>query len=116
MQIVKIAEKDLKDTLILINEHSFGSGDNETINSDRLCRLLSEDWGFYYTFTTNLKLVGRFCRSLDILEPNDLSRIESRIDSILRNIEETPKSYKWKMRSKMGTRKLWYNEIEEVSR
>lgn len=116
MQIVKIAEKDLKDTLILITEHAIGNGDDETINRDHLCKLLSDDWGFYYTVTTNLKLVREFSQSLSILSANDLLRIEDRIDSLLRSIEETPKTYRWKARAKIGTRKIWYNEIEELTK
>jgi len=54
MQIVKLNEKDILDTIVMLREHDVGEGDKETINSDRVSGLLSDDWGFYYTVTTNL--------------------------------------------------------------
>ncbi|MBS7621195.1 hypothetical protein KEJ32_03670 [Candidatus Bathyarchaeota archaeon] len=57
MQIVKIAEKDIKDALVLLREHEIGETDDEKINSAYIAKLLSDDWGFYHTVTTNLKRI-----------------------------------------------------------
>lgn len=54
MQIVRINEKDVYDTLVLILEHDVGEEDQETINSKYISKVLAEEWGFYYTVTTNL--------------------------------------------------------------
>ncbi|NIN53054.1 MAG: hypothetical protein GTO23_07845 [Nitrososphaeria archaeon] len=35
-----------------------------------------------------------------------------KIDEILKRIEDSPKSFKWKMRSKVGTAKTWYKPVE----
>ena len=37
------------------------------------------------------------------------------IDDLLDLIEAAPKSMKWKVRAKVGTRKLWYQEVTEKS-
>ena len=29
-------------------------------------------------------------------------------------IENVPKSLRWKLRARVGTSKIWYNEVEEV--
>lgn len=114
MQIVKLTEKDVVDTLVLLAEHEIGEYDKETINVSYIADLLARDWGFYYTVTTNLKRVsslGRNYVSERGLADSDLARIVSRIDRILTHVEETPKSTKWKMRAKVGPAKKWYREV-----
>jgi hypothetical protein len=41
--------------------------------------------------------------------------IRSRIDELLRAIEDAPKTFGWKMRAKVGTRRRWYQEVSEKS-
>ena len=57
MQIVKINEKDLIDTIMLLREHPVGETDKETINAGLIARTLASDWGFWRTVTGNLALV-----------------------------------------------------------
>ncbi len=116
MQIVKINEKDVKDSLILLHEHDVGEEDRETINLKYISRLLAEEWGFCYTVTTNLKKLKTLLSQYDVFGNSSKSTIEQRIDKILGRIEEHPKSMKWKMRARIGTSRKWYAEVDEVSR
>ncbi len=118
LQIVKINEKDIIDSIMLIREHEIGSSDKETINADRIVKLLSEDWGFYYTATTNLKRVkDEFLPGYKALSEEDKTNIAGKINSLLEKIENQPKSMGWKMRGKVGPSRKWYRDaIEEVSR
>lgn len=43
MQIVKLAEKDIIDTIILIREHEIGEKDEKTINATYIANILSKD-------------------------------------------------------------------------
>ena len=76
---------------------------------------MSKDWGFYYTFTINLKKVKE--ASLDwykeLLSEKDRRIVSERIDALLNMIEKKPKSFGWKMRARVGPRKKWYNEVDE---
>ncbi len=114
MQIVKIGEKDVKDTIILLREHELGDRDSERVNMDYIAKLLADDWGFYYTVTTNLKRTRAYAGSLAILEPEDQRLIEDRIDVLLDKIGRVAKSMKWKMRARAGTKIKWYNDAEDV--
>jgi len=114
MQIVKINEKDLKDTVILFLEHDLGSGDNEVINEKLISSLLSDDWGFYYTVTTNLKKVINYLSTTKIITEPQKELIEYRIGRLVQAIESHPKSFKWKMRARLGNKKKWYADVEEV--
>jgi hypothetical protein len=116
MQIVKINEKDIKDTLVLILEHDVGEDDHEAVNLKYIPKLLSEDWGFYYTVTTNLNKIKTFLPQYEVFTTDQKATIEQRINKLLEMIERQPKSMKWKMRARIGTSRKWYVDVEEISR
>ena len=116
LQIVQIAEKDIKDVLVLLREHDVGKGDKETINSEYVSKLLSSDWGFYHTTTINLDKFKRFVPKYTVLSAEDKENIESKITKLLETIERRPKSSKWKMRSVVGPKTKWYRDVEDVNR
>lgn len=118
------SEKDLKDCLLLLKTHSVGEKDEkESIDADYVARLLSEDWGFWYTATTNLEKIQKFLSELENFGPEagispeqisieDRKAIVEKIGTILDRINAEPKSFGWKMRAKIGARKRWYNPVE----
>ena len=114
MQIVRINEKDIKDVMVLLREHNVGKQDKESIDSDYISGLLSKDWGFYYTITTNLGKVHAFLPEYHGLSPEDRSDIAGKIDSLSDAIEKREKSVRWKIRAKTGTKQLWYREVDET--
>jgi hypothetical protein len=113
LQIVKINEKDIKDVIALLREHALGEMDKETININYICKILANDWGFYYTVTENLKKVISFLEAYDILSDQDKSDVKLKIEKLLEAIDRHPKSVAWKLRAKIGTSKKWYKEVEE---
>jgi len=114
MQIVKINEKDIKDAIVLLIAHDVGETDKETINLKALAHAgLTSDWGFYYTVTTNLQRVKEFVGNSTILNEDQKAIINGRIDKILKYLDEQPKSLGWKLRASIGTKKKWYNDVEE---
>jgi len=114
MQIVRINEKDIKDTIVLIRAHPVRKGDRETIDSEHISKNLANDWGFYYTVTTNLNKAREFLPKCPALSNDDIQEVSTRIGQLLAAIESTPKSAKWKMRAKVGTRSKWYEDVEEA--
>jgi len=114
LQIVKINEKDIKDAIVLLRARDIGKTDNETINLDVLAQVgLLSDWGFYYTATTNLKKIMDFVPTCNALTNNDRKIIDDKVNNILRYLEEQPKSLGWKLRARVGTKKKWYNDVED---
>lgn len=113
LQIVKINEKDIKDVIALLREHDLGKTDKETINVDYICKILANDWGFYYTVTENLKKIVSFLEFYNILTYQDKLNIKSKVDGLLQAIDKYPKSLAWKLRAKIGPSKKWYKEVEE---
>lgn len=122
---VSFSEKDLKDCLLLLKAHevSEDSDGEGRINVGYIGKLLSDDWGFYYTATTNLKRIAALMQDLDAkgqevhIDPSQISKevradIIGKVERILKSIEGHPKSFGWKARSKLGTKKQWYRDVE----
>ena len=118
MQIVEINLKDFKDTVVLMLEHplSHQKAGRKSIETDYIVDIMRRDWGFYYTFTTNLRRVPTFISEFPSMTPDQQVIVRSRIDALLKVIEDAPKTLSWKMRAKIGTRRLWYQEVSEKAR
>jgi len=116
--------KDLKDCLLLLLSHNVKENtDEEAINSNYMAKLLAGDWGFWYTATTNLQNIKRFVAELEKLGPEakidpkliaqeERTDIIEKIDMLVKKIEDEPKSFGWKMRARVGTKKQWYCHVE----
>ena len=116
--------KDLKDCLLLLKAHDIKEkSEKESIDTLYIAKILAQDWGFWYTATTNLKKLKTFITEIDKLgieadinpkqiEKKDREEITGKIDILLEKIGEEPKSFGWNMRAKIGTKKKWYNPVE----
>jgi hypothetical protein len=115
LQIVQLTEKDVKDVMVLMREHDLADQDKEAINLPYISKLLANDWGFYYTATTNLKKVTDMVNSFSELKDADKTDIKGKIEKTLQSIEDEPKTFSWKMRARVGPSKKWYREVEVTS-
>jgi len=114
MQIVEINEKDIKDTIILLYTFPVRDSDDKTVNGKYIANIMANDWGFYYTCTTNLKNVrDTFMKKYDLSAEME-NKVTGEINTLLDMIEKQPKSFKWKLRARVGTSKKWYREIGMV--
>jgi hypothetical protein len=116
MQIVKLNEKDIIDTIMLLREHEVGNSDKETVNAGYLAKLCANDWGLWRTVTMNLQKVKSFLPNYGSLTETDKADVTAKIDQLLMLIEKEPKSMGWTMRAKIGDKKQWYRDVEEVVR
>jgi len=114
MQIVKINEKDVIDTMMLLLEHPLGDQDSETINIALISHLCAQDWGLWRTVTMNLGKVAQLAKNYPQITPPDLSRIQLQVEKALNTINATPKSLAWKVRSRVGDRVKWYQDVDDV--
>ena len=115
IQIVNLNDKDVKDILILIREHGVSNTESDSINSKYISKFLANDWGFYYTTSLNLQKVRTLLPNYS-LSLEDVADVNQKIDLLKKSMDEEPKSFGWKMREKVGTKKRWYNLVEEVIR
>ncbi len=115
LQIVEINEKDLVDSSMLMCEHPVAPTDAESINSDYISDLCSKDWGLWRTVTGNLQKIESSLPRL-VHDAADSERVRGTISSLRAVIDSRDKSFAWKMRAKIGEKKKWYREVEELER
>ena len=113
LQIVQINDKDLKDAMLLLLAAPLGDTDQGAINAKYIAKLFADDWGFYHTATTNLGRIKDSVHNVKALSDEVRAIITTQADNLLKIIEETPKSGKWKSRAKTGTSKPWYKEVAD---
>jgi hypothetical protein len=113
MQIVELNLKDVTDTMVLLLEHPIAdvTDGTEVIDGAYIADLLHDDWGFYYTVTTNLQKVDRFVPDNAALSPEQAEVIRARLAEMVGLIEDAPKSRKWRIRAKVGPKKQWYQDV-----
>ena len=114
MQIFKINEKDIIDTIMLLLEHPLGKIDHETINIARIAQLCAKDWGLWRTTTLNLEKVSTLAQGYAVLEPAQKAHVTAQVNQALEQIEAEPKSVGWKLRARVGERVKWYKDVDEV--
>jgi hypothetical protein len=116
MQIVKLNQKDVIDTIMLLREHEIGSSDDDIINADYLAHLTARDWGLWRTVTFNLENVGKVVQGLEKLSEVDKKDVNSKIAALRARIDREPKTGGWKIRARIGERKKWYRDVDELLR
>lgn len=114
LQVVLLNEKDLRDLISILLHRPIGSGDHGEVNCDFISRLLAGDWGLWRTTQINL---GRVNAGVDQyeLDPAERARVRQRCAELWARIETEPKSRAWRMRNRIGDRKAWYQQPDEVA-
>jgi hypothetical protein len=115
LQIVELNEKDRSDLFALLHSHEVTSGDPRGIELAPIVDLTSGDWALQHTFELN---VARLRDALgdQPFSPEEASAVAGRIEALAAAMDGAPKSRRWKLRAKVGERKLWYDDPEEVER
>ena len=114
MQIVKINEKDVIDTILLLLEHTLGDEDGETVNLVRVAGLCAADWGLWRTVTMNLDKVRQLAAGYPQLTEAQVRHVANQVQAVLERIEAEAKPMAWRLRARVGDRVKWYKDVEEV--
>jgi hypothetical protein len=116
LQIHEITENDLIDMVVLLADHRLGPGDREAVDDAYVAGLLGKDWGFWWTTMSNLEKLDGALDRYRALPPATADLVRERVATLRRRVDEAPKSGRWKLRARVGTRVRWYEEVQEVHR
>jgi hypothetical protein len=116
MQIFKLNEKDVIDTIVLLREHRVGKAEEDTVDSSYVCGLCARDWGLWRTVTGNLQKVGALLPTYSALSEDDKSDVSSKLRELSGAIDSAQKTLAWKLRARVGESRKWYNEVEDLYR
>jgi len=115
LQVYEITEREYRDVIAMLKDHEFSNSDKgETINLDRITKLCADDWGIYKTVTLNLE---RISGALPNYLPDSVDRdaVSKKTETIRKKIEDEGKSFRWKMRARVGEKVKWY-ELPEADK
>jgi hypothetical protein len=114
LQIVELNEKDRTDVYALLRGCEIGAG-HTAIEPERVASLTGRDWGLHHTLELNL---ARLIEGLaaHTAPATDVARISEGIEAVAAAMEDAPKTRAWKLRARVGERRRWYDEPEEVDR
>lgn len=113
LQIVEINRKDLQDIVTLLRAREIGDSDADGIDGRRIAELLADDWGLWRTATERLAAMPGAAVELG-LDERDRAIVERRVEALTARIVAQPKSLSWRVRSRVGDRRKWYLEPEEI--
>jgi hypothetical protein len=114
LQIFRINEKDIIDTILLLLDHPLGDHDRDTIDLERIARLAAADWGLWRTLTMNLAKVAELATAYPQLDDAQRVRVREAIVVVKAAMDEAPKPMAWRMRDRIGDRRQWWTDVEEV--
>jgi hypothetical protein len=114
-QIYELNRKDAYDLIAMLVDHEIGPGDDDVINADRIAQVCGSDWGFWRTVNHTIDTVEHHARS-DVELEDHRERVLLAIATLRDQLERAPKSAKWKLRAKVGDRKIWYTLPEDPDR
>jgi hypothetical protein len=115
LQIVELNAKDRGDLYALLHGADLGEGDHQTIEPARLAALTASDWGLHHTFELNLRRLADGVAG-GAVPAAHAERLTAAIEALLAAMDAAPKTRGWKLRARIGERKQWYTDPEEVER
>jgi hypothetical protein len=115
MQIVKINEKDVIDTIMLLLEHPLGNADDQTINIALVAQLCAKEWGLWRTTSMNLEKVRKLAQGYPQLKDQEKQHVAGQVQKVLDRMDAEPKPLAWRLRARVGDRVKWYKDVDEVS-
>jgi hypothetical protein len=115
LQVFEVTEREYKDVIAILRDHELSTKETpETIDTSYIAKVCSEDWGLYKTCSLNLDRISSALESYGLL-PEEVARVRGKVDELKKRIEEQPKSFRWKLRAKVGEKVRWY-ELPEADK
>jgi hypothetical protein len=113
LQVAKLSYKDVTDAAALLLDHPL-TADESGLNAAYVADVLAADWGWWRTSTETIARLGELFSSLS-LATEERKTLAQRLDELATRIEERPKTLKWKARARVGDRRPWRVDPDDVS-
>lgn len=112
LQVVETNEKDYLDLCAIFADHEL-TEDDVGVNYKYISELGAADWGLWRTVGIVAERTEGFASQLGGFEAAE--RVVDRLRQLRSKLDTVPKSRRWKLRSRVGERKRWYEIPEEVN-
>jgi hypothetical protein len=114
LQVVQTNDKDYLDMIALLSDLPLTEGDDRGIDLQRIREICCADWGWWRTATLVGERTRQFAQELSVDHPEVEPTVPDRVTTLLDDLEQSPKSRKWKLRARVGERVRWHEEPEDI--
>jgi hypothetical protein len=111
LQVVETNEKDYLDLCAIFADHEL-TEDDSGINWRYIAELTAADWGLWRTVGLVAERTQGF--ALQLPDFDAAEQVAERLQELRSKLDTVPKTRRWKLRSRVGERKRWYEIPEEV--
>jgi len=111
LQVVETNEKDYLDLCAIFADHPL-TADDSGVNSAYIAELAASDWGLWRTLGMVAGRAESF--ALELPEFEAAEPVAERLRHLREELDSVPKTRGWRLRSRIGDRKRWYELPEEV--
>jgi hypothetical protein len=113
LQIVNLNEKDVHDVITLCKDVYVDFQPHPgVLDLEHVAETCASDWGLYIDVMSNVDKVMERVDDYD-LSPRQASRVSRTLELAQDMMTEHSKSLRWRLRSRIGKRLKWYDEVEE---
>jgi hypothetical protein len=113
LQIVNLNEKDVHDVITLCKDVYVDFQPHPgVLDLEHVAETCASDWGLYIDVMSNIDTVMERVDDYD-LSPRQASRVQRTLELAQDMMTEHSKGLRWRLRSRIGKRLKWYNEVEE---
>lgn len=112
LQVVETTEKDYLDICAIFADHDL-SEDDSGVNITYIAGLAASDWGLWRTLGMVAERSQQFALALPDFDAGEA--VAERLRRLGEELGKVPKTRGWKLRSRIGDLKRWYELPEEVN-
>ena len=112
LQIFRLNDKDLRDIVTLLADAEVGAEERPgVIDARYIGSLCADDWGLFYDVALNLQRVTEHVGTFGISD-TQVARVREGVLRLIAAIDGAPKSLRWHLRARVGTRAPWHSELD----
>jgi hypothetical protein len=104
--------RDVRDAVALLAAPREPAGPAGVVDPAYLAALCARDWGLFYDVTRNLQRCSEALGEAGLTE-DERARAAGLVARLTGAIDAVPKSRSWRLRARVGTRRRWYDIVEE---
>jgi hypothetical protein len=116
LQVARPDSRDVGDIVTMLNDVALGGADRPgMVNVTYISALCAGDWGLFYDVTRTLQRCGEALDGLGLDAPAE-ERVRGALTALVGALDAAPKTRRWRLRARIGTRRPWHHLVEEQER
>lgn len=113
LQIFRLTEKDLRDIVTILADTEVGEQEVPgMIDAGYIGELCGEDWGLFYDVARSLQRINEGVASFGLSDAQ-VARARHGVLRLIAAIDDAPRSLRFRMRARVGTRRPWHSELDD---